>query len=128
MRSVAGTDTELDIHPSQKNSMPDRPVKYADCSAPCVDCPAMWPDRPTLYSNCLASYADGPNGLSRVCMVRGGLGAGLGNSLLKMGSAAAGPDGPRSRVDGPDMRILANLLPMCMRGCCCPRYMSIGIP
>jgi hypothetical protein len=101
--------------------MSDRPVKY-------VDCPTMWPDRPTLYSDCLASYADGPNGLSRVCTVCGGLGAGLGNLLLKMGSAAAGPDGPRSRADGPDMRKLANLSPMCVGGCCCPGYTSIGIP
>jgi hypothetical protein len=134
--------------------VPDRPVKYAD--------------RLTLYSDCLASYADGPNGLSRVrtvCgglgaglgnsllkigsvaagpdgprsradgpnglsrvrTVCGGLGAGLGNSLLKIGSVAAGPDGPRSRADGPDMRRSANLSPMCMGGCCCPRYMSIDI-
>jgi hypothetical protein len=42
----------------------------------------MWLDRSTLYSDCLASYADGLNGLSRVCTVCGGLGAGLGNSLL----------------------------------------------
>jgi hypothetical protein len=96
MRSLAGTDTELDIHFSQKNSMPDRPVKYADRPAPCADCPAMWLDRPTLYSDCLVPYADGLNGLSRVCTACGGLGAGLGNSHLKMGSAAAGPDGPRS--------------------------------
>jgi hypothetical protein len=86
------------------------------------------PDRPTLYSDCLASYADGPNGLCRVCTVCGGLGAGLGNSLLKMGSAAAGPDSPRSRADGPDMRRSANLSPMRVGGYCCPRYMSIGIP
>jgi hypothetical protein len=76
----------------------DRPAKYADRPAPCADCPAMWPDRPTLYSNCLASYADGLSGLSRVCTVCGGLGAGLGNSLLKMGSVAAGPDGPCSHA------------------------------
>jgi hypothetical protein len=94
--------------------MPDRPVKYAD--------------HPTLYSDCLASYADGLNGLSRVCTVCGGLGAGLDNSLLKMGSAAADPDGPRCHVDGPDMRRLTNLSPMCVGGCCCPRYMYIGIP
>jgi hypothetical protein len=111
-----------------KNSVSDRPVKYADRPAPCADCPAMWPDRPTLYSDCLAPYADGPNGLSRVCMACGGLGAGLGNSLLKMGSVAAGPDGPRSRADGPDMRRSANLSPMCVGGCRCPRYMSIDIP
>jgi hypothetical protein len=113
MGSLASMDKELDIHPSQKNSVPDRPVKYAD--------------RSTLYSDCLVSYADGPNELSRVCTVYGGLGAGLGNSLLKMGSAAAGLDGPRSRADGPDMRRSANLSPMCMGGCCCPRYMFIGI-
>jgi hypothetical protein len=125
---LAGMDTELDIHPSQKNSVPDCPVKYADRPAPCVNCSAMWLDRPTLYSDYLGSYTDGPNGLSRVCTVCGGLGAGLGNSLLKMGSAAAGPDGPRSCADGPDMRRSANLSPMCVGGYCCPRYMSIGIP
>jgi hypothetical protein len=108
--------------------VPDRPVKYADRPAPCADCPAMWPDRPTLYSDCLAPYADGPNGLSRVCTTCGGLGAGLGNSLLKMGSVAAGPDGPRPRTDGPDMCRSANLSPMCVGGCRCPGYMSIGIP
>jgi hypothetical protein len=80
----------------------------------------MWPDRPTLYSDYLASYADGLNGLSRVCTVCGGLGAELGNLLLKMGSAAAGPDGPCSRADGPDMRKSSNLSPMCVGGCCCP--------
>jgi hypothetical protein len=99
--------------------VPDRPVKYADRPAPCADCPS-------LYSDCLAPYADGPNGLSRVCTTCGGLGAGLGNSLLKMGSAAASPDGPRSRADGPDMRRSANLSPMCVGGCRYPRYMSIG--
>jgi hypothetical protein len=108
--------------------VPDRPVKYADRPAPCADCPTMWSDRSTLYLDCLASYVDGPNGLSRVCTVCGGLGADLGNSLLKMGSAAAGPDGQRSRADGPDMRRSANLSPMCVGGCCCPRYMFIGIP
>jgi hypothetical protein len=106
----------------------DRLVKYADRPVTCADCPAMWLDRLALYSDCLASYADGPNGLSRVCTVGGGLGVGLGNSLLKMGSAAAGPDSPRSRADGPDMRRSANLSPMCVGGCCCPGYMSIGIP
>jgi hypothetical protein len=108
--------------------MPDHPVKYADRPVTCADCPAMWPDRLALYSDCLAPYVDGSNGLSRVCTVCGGLGAGLGNSLLKMGSAAAGPDGPRSRADGPDMRRSTNLLPMCVGGCCCPGYMSIGLP
>jgi hypothetical protein len=88
--------------------VPDRPVKYADRLALCADCPAMWPDRPTLYSDCLAPYIDGLNGLSRVCTACGGLGVGLSNSLLKMGSAAASPDGPRSRADGPEMRRSAN--------------------
>jgi hypothetical protein len=108
--------------------VPDRPVKYADRTALCVDCPAMWPDRPILYSDCLAPYADGPNGLSRVCTTCGGLGAGLDNSLLKMGSAAAGPDSLRSRADGLDMHRSANLSLMCVGGCRYPRYMSIGIP
>jgi hypothetical protein len=75
-------------------------------------------DCPTLFSDCLASYADGPNGLSRVCTLCGGLGVGLGNSLLKMGSGAVGSDGPRSRADGPDMRRSTNLSPMCVGGCC----------
>jgi hypothetical protein len=88
----------------------------------------MWPDRLALYSDCLASYADGSNELSRVCTVCGGLGAGLGNSLLKMGSVATGPDGPRSRADGLDMRRSTNLSPMCMGGYCCLGYMSIGLP
>jgi hypothetical protein len=87
--------------------VPDRPVKYADR-------PVKYADRPTLYSDCLALYVDSLNGLSRVCTVCGGLGAGLGNSLLKMGSDAAGPDGPRSRADGPDMHRSANLSPMCV--------------
>jgi hypothetical protein len=108
--------------------MPDRPVKYADRTAPCADCPAMWPDRLTLYSDCLVPYTDDPNGLSTVYMACGSLGAGLGNLLLKMGSAAAGPDGPRSRADDPDMRRSANLSLMCVGSCRCPRYMSIGIP
>jgi hypothetical protein len=85
------------------------------------------PDRPTLYSDCMAPYADGLNGLSRVCTACGGLGAGLGISLLKMGSAAADPDGPRPRADGPDMRRSANLSPMCVGGCRCLGYMSIDI-
>jgi hypothetical protein len=108
--------------------VPDRSVKYADRPVTCADCPAMWPDRSKLYSDCLAPYADSPNGLSRVCTVCGGLGVGLGNSLLKMGPVAAGPDGPRSHADGPDMRRSANLSPMCVGGYCCLGFMSIGIP
>jgi hypothetical protein len=81
-----------------------------------------------LYSDCLVPYADGLNGLSRVCMVRGGSGAGLGNSFLKMGPATAGPDGPRSHADGPDMCRSASLSSMCVGGCGCPGYVSISIP
>jgi hypothetical protein len=69
MGSLARTDAELDIHPPQKNSVTDHLVKYADC--------------PALYLDCLAPYVDGLNGLYRVCMVCGGLGVGLSNSLLK---------------------------------------------
>jgi hypothetical protein len=63
MGSLAGTDAELDNHPLQKNSVPNR-------SATCVDCLAMWPDSPVLYSDCPAPYVDGPTGLSRVCTVK----------------------------------------------------------
>jgi hypothetical protein len=45
-----------------------------------------------------------------------------------MGLAVAGPDGPRSRVDGPVMCRLANLLSMCVGGCGCLGHVSIGIP
>jgi hypothetical protein len=76
----------------------------------------------------LSGAADGPNGLSRVYAVRGGSGAGLGNSFLKMGPTVAGLDGPRSRADGPDMRRSANLSPMWVGGCGCLGYVSIGIP
>jgi hypothetical protein len=62
-----------------------------------------------------------------VCVVYGGSGACLGNSL-KMGPVAAGPNGPRSRADDPDMRRSANLSSMCVGGCGCPGYVSIGIP
>jgi hypothetical protein len=87
----------------------------------------MWPDRSALYSNCPTPYTDGPNGLSRFCTVRGGLGVGFGNSFLKTGPAAAGLDGPRSRANGSDMRRLANLSPMCVGGYGCPGYVSISI-
>jgi hypothetical protein len=80
-----------------------------------------------LYLDCPAPYANGSNGLSRVCAVRGGSGAGLCNSFLKMGPAAAGPDGPRSRADGPNMRRSTNLSSMCVGGCGCSGYASIGI-
>jgi hypothetical protein len=41
MGSLAGTDAELDNHPFQKNSVPDRLVRYADRPATCADCPAI---------------------------------------------------------------------------------------
>jgi hypothetical protein len=97
-----------------KNFVPDRPIRYVD--------------RPALYSNCPAPYVDSLNGLSRACAVHGGSCACLGNSFLKMGPAAAGPDGSRSRANGPDMCGSVNLSPMCVGGYGCPGYVSIGIP
>jgi hypothetical protein len=41
-----------------------------------------------LYSDCPVLHADGPNGSFRVCAVRGGSGASLGNSFLKTGRFA----------------------------------------
>jgi hypothetical protein len=73
-------------------------------------------------------YADGLNGSFRACTVRGDSGADLGNSILKTGPATAGPDGPRSRADGPAMRRSTDLPPICIGGCGCPGYVSIGIP
>jgi hypothetical protein len=81
-----------------------------------------------MYSDCPALYADGPNGSFWVCAVRGGSSADLSNSLLKTGHAATGPDGPCSRSDGPAMCTSTGLPPICVGGCCCPRYVSIGIP
>jgi hypothetical protein len=47
----------------------------------CVGPSVRYADRPVLH-------ADGPNGLFRVCAVRGGSGASLGNSFLKTGRLA----------------------------------------
>jgi hypothetical protein len=41
------------------------------------NCPAIWPDLLVMYLDCPALYANGPNGSFRVCVVRGGSGAGL---------------------------------------------------
>jgi hypothetical protein len=73
---------------------------------------------------------DGPTRWFWVCTVCGGSSAslGLGNSFRKIGRVIAGPDGPHSRADGPDMRRLAVLPPMCVGGCGCRGYVSIGIP
>jgi hypothetical protein len=76
----------------------------------------IYADRPSLY-------ADGPTGWFRFCVICGGSGACLGNSL-KMSPAVAGPDGPRSRADGPGICISIDLLPICG----CSGYASIGIP
>jgi hypothetical protein len=81
-----------------------------------------------LYSDCPALHADNPNGSFRVCTVYGGLGAGLGNSFLKLGPVVVGPDNPRSCEDGPVVRRSANLPSICVRGCGCPRHVSIDIP
>jgi hypothetical protein len=105
----------------------DRPVRYANCVVVCADYLAIWPDRPVLYSNYPALYPDGPNGSFKVCTVRGSSGAGLSNSFLKTGPTTAGLDDPRSRVDGPDMCRSTDLPPICVGGCGCPGYVSIGI-
>jgi hypothetical protein len=62
MGSLAGTDAELDKTLPQKNSTPDRPVRYADRSVACADCPAIWPDRLVLYSDGPVPCADGLTG------------------------------------------------------------------
>jgi hypothetical protein len=101
---------------------------YVDRLAACVDRLAAWPDRLVLYSDYPVLQADGPNGSFRVCAVRGGSGAGLGNSFLKIGPTAASPDGLRSCADGPVRHISANLPPIWVRGFGYPGYVSIGIP
>ena len=70
---------------------------------------------------------DGLNGSFRVCVVRGGSGVGLGNPFLKIGPVVAGPDGPRSRVDGPVVCRLVDLPLICVGSCGCLGYVSIGI-
>jgi hypothetical protein len=95
-------------------------------SAP--DCPVRYADRPLIYSDCPALYADGLIGSFRVRAVRGGSGAGLGNSFLKTESVVAGPDGSRSRADGPKMRRSTDLPLICIGGRRWPGYVSIGIP
>jgi hypothetical protein len=81
----------------------------------------MWPDRPLLY-------ADGAARSFRVCAVRGCSGACLGNSV-KMGPAVAGPNGPRSRADGPDMCRSANLVHrrLWLLGVCVYRHRIKGL-
>jgi hypothetical protein len=99
----------------------NHPVEYADC-------PVIWSDHLVLYSDCPTLRADGPNGPFSVCTVHGGSGAGLGNSFLKTEPDTAGPDGLYSCTDGPAMWRSVNLPPICVRGCGCLGYVSIGIP
>jgi hypothetical protein len=56
----------------------------------------------------------------KVCAVRGGLGADLGNSILKTGPPAVRPDGQRSRADSPVIRTSEGLPLICVGGCGCP--------
>jgi hypothetical protein len=81
-----------------------------------------------MYSDCSALFADGPNCLFGICTDRGGSSAGLGNSVLKMGPTVVGPDGLRSRGDGPVVRRSADLPLICIGGYGCPGYVSINIP
>jgi hypothetical protein len=106
---------------------PVRPVKYVECSAACADCPTACPDRPVMYSDFPALCVDCLNCSFRVCVGRGGSGVSLSNSILKTGPTVVGPDGPRSRVDGPAVRRSAGLPPICVGGCGCPGLVSIDI-
>jgi hypothetical protein len=94
----------------------------------CVDCPAAWMDSLVMYLNCSTLFVDGPNCLFGICADRDGSGAGLGNSVLQTGPTVVGPDGSRSRGDGPTMCRLADLPLICIGGCGCPSYVSIDIP
>jgi hypothetical protein len=47
---------------------------------------------------------DGTNCSFGICVECDGSGAGFDNSVLKTGPTAIGPDGPRSRADGPAVR------------------------
>jgi hypothetical protein len=106
----------------------DRPVTYVNYPTMCVDCPAAWPDCSVMYLDCPTLCTDGPNCSFRVCVGRGGSGVDLGYLILKTRPDVVGPDGPRSRADGPTVRISVGLPPMCVGACGCPRYLSIGIP
>jgi hypothetical protein len=65
------------------------------------------------------SGMDGLNCSFRVCERCGGPGVGFSNSVLKTGSAAVGPEGPRSRADGSIVRRSVGLPPICIGGCGC---------
>jgi hypothetical protein len=107
---------------------PDRPVKYVDRLAACAYCPTAWSDRPVMYLDCPALCADSRNCSFRIWAGRGGLGAHLVNLVLKTGPTTISLDGPHSRADGPVMRRSMGLLPICIGGCDCRRYVSISIP
>jgi hypothetical protein len=59
MGSLAGTDEDLGNNLPQKNSTPDRPVRYADRPAVCTDCSTIWPCS-LFYADCPLLYVDGP--------------------------------------------------------------------
>jgi hypothetical protein len=82
--------------------MLDRSIRYTDHPAVCADCPAIWPDRLLLYVYCLSQYANDLTEWFMICAVCGGSSVCLSNSFLKVGPTVAGPDSPRSRVDGPE--------------------------
>jgi hypothetical protein len=108
-------------------SASDRPVRYADCPAVCVDCPAAWPDYLVMYLICSALCADCPNWLFRVCAGCGGLGVDFGNSVGKTGLAVDALDDPRSPLDGPAVQRSVGLPLICVGSCGCPGYVSISI-
>jgi hypothetical protein len=56
-----------------------------------------------------------------------GSGMDLGGSVWKMGPVVAGPDGPRSCVDGLTVRRSVDLPPIFAEGCGCSGYVFIGI-
>jgi hypothetical protein len=107
MGSVAGTGEDLGNNPPQ----------ITLCQTIRSDTRTIRPDM----------YADGLSGWFRACVACGGSDTYLGNSL-KMGPTVAGSDGPRSRADGLDMCRSPNLLLICLGGCGCSGYVSIGIP
>jgi hypothetical protein len=93
-----------------------------------LDCLIRYADRPVMYSNGLVQYTDDSNGSFRVCVVHGGSGAGLGNSVLKTKSAIAGPESPGPQTGSPVVRRSVVLPPVCIGGYGCPGYVSVSIP
>jgi hypothetical protein len=81
-----------------------------------------------MYSNCPAICADDPKESVRVCVKCSGPGSDFGNSVRKTGPVVVGQDGSHSGMDGPVVRRSVDLLSICVGGCRCPEYVSIGIP